>query len=189
MQSLSVVLWTYTHTVFLSTCVLFYLVCELPVIPFKSFDKFLDKERDAVVCVKELTDLRNRLSKISGRFSSFLLISFFVINASQVVTLFQITKYHEVVNIINGGDFVISSIVQVIGFILCLRAASTLSKRVQGISSVVSRWHADRSVSSSIIQSRTSSESIGRAASYLWREAIESTMVEIPQKETMMQTA
>ncbi|XXG39389.1 hypothetical protein AAC387_Pa01g0358 [Persea americana] len=131
MQSLSVVLWTYTHTVFLSTCVLFYLVCELPVIPFKSFDKFLDKERDAVVCVKELTDLRNRLSKISGRFSSFLLISFFVINASQVVTLFQITKYHEVVNIINGGDFVISSIVQVIGFILCLRAASTLSKRVQ----------------------------------------------------------
>lgn len=173
MQSLSIVLWTYSHTVFLSTCVLFYLVCKLPVIPFKNFDKFLEKERDEVVCFKELTDLRNRLSKISGRFSSFLLISFFVINASQVVTLFQITKYHEAVNIINGGDVVISSIVQVIGFILCLRAASTLSKRVQGISSVVSRWHADRSVSSSIIQSRTSSESVGRAVSYLRREAVD----------------
>ncbi|XP_039013945.1 uncharacterized protein LOC120143780 [Hibiscus syriacus] len=72
----------------------------------------------------------------------FLLLQFLVVSVSQFVTLLQTTVYGGTVNFINGGDFAISSIVQVVGIILCLHAATRISHRAQGIASLACRWHA-----------------------------------------------
>ncbi|GKD59743.1 neuropeptides B/W receptor type like protein, partial [Tanacetum coccineum] len=39
---------------------------------------------------------------------------------------------------INGGDFAVSSIAQVVGVILCLNAAAKISHRAQGIAALAS---------------------------------------------------
>ncbi|XWS63827.1 hypothetical protein CRYUN_Cryun06bG0135200 [Craigia yunnanensis] len=52
------------------------------------------------------------------------------------------TGYSGMINFINGVDFAVSSIVQVVGIILCLHAATKISHRAQGIASFASRWHA-----------------------------------------------
>ncbi|RVX17953.1 hypothetical protein CK203_004127 [Vitis vinifera] len=62
--------------------------------------------------------------------------------ASQFVALFQTTGNRGIINFVNGSDFVVSSIVQVVGIILCLHGATKISHRARGISSVGSRWHA-----------------------------------------------
>ncbi|XP_021635304.2 uncharacterized protein LOC110631696 isoform X2 [Hevea brasiliensis] len=67
---------------------------------------------------------------------------FCVVTASQIVTLFQTTGYSGIITVINGGDFAVSSIVQVVGISICLHAATKISHRAQGIASIVSRWHA-----------------------------------------------
>nr|GMD11193.1 Neuropeptides B/W receptor type like [Ipomoea batatas]GMD11196.1 Neuropeptides B/W receptor type like [Ipomoea batatas] len=86
--------------------------------------------------------LQYNLSKISHRFRIFLLLEFTIVTGSQFVTLFQTTAYHGIITCVNGGDFAVSSIVQVVGVILCLNAASKISHRAQGIGSLASRWHA-----------------------------------------------
>lgn len=58
------------------------------------------------------------------------------------MTLFQTIEYSGVINFINGGDFAVSSIVQAVGIVLCLHAATKISNRAQGIASLASRWHA-----------------------------------------------
>ncbi|EOY00846.1 Uncharacterized protein TCM_010771 isoform 2 [Theobroma cacao] len=95
-----------------------------------------------ILYVQRDSRLRHHLSKISHRFRIFLLLEFLVVTASQFVTLFQTTGYSGMVNFINGGDFAVSSIVQVVGIILCLHAATKISHRAQGIASLASRWHA-----------------------------------------------
>ncbi|KAI7750999.1 hypothetical protein M8C21_004202 [Ambrosia artemisiifolia] len=54
----------------------------------------------------------------------------------------SITEFRDKVTFINGGDFAVSSIAQVVGVILCLNAAAKISHRAQGIASLASRWHA-----------------------------------------------
>ncbi|KAL0004510.1 hypothetical protein SO802_012071 [Lithocarpus litseifolius] len=63
-------------------------------------------------------------------------------NASQFLTLLQTTGYSGTITLINGGDFAVSTIVQVVGIILCLHAATKISHRAQAITSLASRWHA-----------------------------------------------
>ncbi|XP_022776276.1 uncharacterized protein LOC111317976 isoform X1 [Durio zibethinus] len=134
--------WTFVSTISLSASILFHLVCNLQVIHFDDYAKLLEREFDVLVLIEEHIRLRHHLSKISHRFRIFLLLEFLVVTASQFVTLFQTTGYGGMINFINGGDFAVSSIVQVVGIILCLHAATKISHRAQGIASLASRWHA-----------------------------------------------
>jgi len=94
------------------------------------------------VFLKEHMQLRYQLYKISHRFRVFLLLAFLVVTGSQFMTLFETTYYSGSINFINAGDFLVSSVVQVVGVILCLRAAAKTTHRAQGIASVASQWHA-----------------------------------------------
>ncbi|XP_058102232.1 uncharacterized protein LOC131246290 [Magnolia sinica] len=137
-----VVSWTYLTTIFLSACSLFYLVCNLQCIHFEDYGKLLERDSDAPKLLEEHMLLRHHLSKISHRFRIYLLVAFLVVTASQFVTLFHTTGYRGIITFINGGDFAVSSIVEVVGIILCLHAAAKVSHRAQGIASVACRWHA-----------------------------------------------
>ncbi|GMI83474.1 hypothetical protein like AT1G67570 [Hibiscus trionum] len=134
--------WTYVCTISLSASILFHLLCNLQVIHFDDYVKLLERESDVVVFIEEHIRLRYHLSKISHRFRMFLLLQFLVVTISQFVTLFQTTVHGGTVNFINSSDFAISSIVQVVGIILCLHAATRISHRAQGIASFACRWHA-----------------------------------------------
>ncbi|KAJ6689158.1 hypothetical protein OIU85_005553 [Salix viminalis] len=114
----------------------------LIVIHFEDYAKLLERDCDVLVFIEEHTRLRYHLSKISHRFRIFLILQFCVVTASQFVTLFRITGYGGIITAINGGDFAVSSIVQVVGIIICLHAATKISHRALGIASIASRWHA-----------------------------------------------
>ncbi|PON77360.1 hypothetical protein PanWU01x14_029790 [Parasponia andersonii] len=65
-----------------------------------------------------------------------------IIFGSQFVALLQTTGNHGIINFINGGDFAVLSIVEPVGIIICLHAASKISHRAQALASVSSKWHA-----------------------------------------------
>ncbi|KAK4763391.1 hypothetical protein SAY87_013092 [Trapa incisa] len=137
-----IISWTYLSLVFLSASILFHLVCNLQVIHFDDYGKLLERENDVFLFIEEHIRLRHYLSKISHRFRIFLILQFFIVTASQFVTLFQTTGYSGIITLINGGDFAVSTIVQVVGIILCLHAATRISHRAQGVAALASRWHA-----------------------------------------------
>ncbi|KAE8682011.1 hypothetical protein F3Y22_tig00111277pilonHSYRG00076 [Hibiscus syriacus] len=134
--------WTFVSTISLSTSILFHLLCNLQVIHFDDYAKLLERVSDVMIFIEEHIRLRYHLSKISHRFRIFLLLQFLVVTVSQFVTLSKTMVYGGTINFINGGDFAISSSVQVVGIILCLHAATRISHRAQGIASFASRWHA-----------------------------------------------
>lgn len=134
--------WTYLTTISLSACIMFHLVCNLQVIHFDDYGELLERESDVLVFMEEHIRLRHHLSKISHRFRIFLLLQFLVVTASQFVTLFRTTGYRGTFTFINGGDFAVSSIIQVVAIIICLHAAAKISHRAQRIASVASKWHA-----------------------------------------------
>ncbi|KAL7139593.1 hypothetical protein ABFS83_09G062900 [Erythranthe nasuta] len=134
--------WSYTTLVFLSGCALFHLVGNLQIIQFENYGKVLEIDSDVSVYIEEHMALAYALSKISHRFRIFLLLEFLVITASQFVTLLQTTENQGVINLINGGDFAVLSIVQLVGIVLCLNAAAKISHRAQSLGSIASRWHA-----------------------------------------------
>lgn len=138
----SILSWTYVSLISLSASVLFHLVCNLQVIHFNDYGKLLERESDVFVYIEEHIRLRYYLSKISHRFRIYLLLEFLVVTASQFLTLLQTTGYSGTITFINGGDFAVSTIVQVVGIILCLHAATKISHRAQAITSLASRWHA-----------------------------------------------
>ncbi|KAL0415714.1 UNVERIFIED_CONTAM: hypothetical protein Slati_3403300 [Sesamum latifolium] len=55
---------------------------------------------------------------------------------------FDTTENQSLINFINGGDFAVLSIVQLVGIVLCLSAAAKISHRAQSLGSIASRWHA-----------------------------------------------
>ncbi|KAF7124531.1 hypothetical protein RHSIM_Rhsim12G0104800 [Rhododendron simsii] len=156
-----IVSWTYVTTIYLSACILFYLVCNLHIIHFEDYGKTLERESDVMVFIEEHIRLRHHLSKISHRFRIFLLLVFVVVTAGLVVTLFLTTGYAGLINLINGGDFVVSSLVHVAGITLCLNAAAKISHRAQGIASLASRWHATVTGSSADASQMRISSSMG----------------------------
>ncbi|XP_057480810.1 uncharacterized protein LOC130767809 isoform X2 [Actinidia eriantha] len=145
-QSIGVVIallvsWTYLTVIFLSGTALFNLVCNLQVIHFESFGKLLGRDLDVSIYIDEHIRLRHYLSKISHRFRIFLLLEFLGVTVSLLVALLQTTGNHGILNLINGGDFGVSSIIDLVGIILCLHAAAKITHRAQGIASVASCWH------------------------------------------------
>ncbi|XP_071709452.1 uncharacterized protein [Rutidosis leptorrhynchoides] len=134
--------WTYVTFIFLSSCLVFHLVCNLQIIHFDDYKNLLERETDVLAFIEEHARLRHHLSKISHRFRIYLLLVFTVVTSSQFATLFQITEFRDKVTFINGGDFAVSSIAQVVGVILCLNAAAKISHRAQGLAALASQWHA-----------------------------------------------
>lgn len=121
----------------------------------------MQSDDDVLVIIEEHIRLRYYLSKISHRFRIFLLLEFLVVTASQFITLFQITGYSGLVTVINGGDFAVSTIVQVVGISLCLHAATRISHRAQGVASIASKWHALMTCSSTGTASLRGSDNVG----------------------------
>jgi len=121
---------------------LFNLVCNLQVIHFDDYGKVLEQDADPLVYMKEHLQLRHNLSKISHRFRMFLLLLFFSVTASQFAILYKTTAYDGPINFTNGGDIAVSSVVQVVGLVLCLHGAAKISHRAQNIVAIASRWHA-----------------------------------------------
>lgn len=161
-----IVSWTYVSMISLTACTLFHLVCNLQVIHFDDYGKLLESESDVLVFMEEHIRLRHHLSKISHRFRIYLLLEFLVVTASQFVTLFQTTGYSGIITFINGGDFAVSSLVQVVGIILCLHAATKISHRAQGIASLASKWHAMSTCSSTDTSQLRTSTSTGNLEAY-----------------------
>ncbi|KAM3211381.1 hypothetical protein ACQJBY_064884 [Aegilops geniculata] len=138
----SIMSWMYLTTIVLSSCMLFNLVCNLQVIHFDDYGKVLEQDADPLVYLKEHLQLRHNLSKISHRFRMFLLLLFFSVTASQFAILYKTTAYNGPINFTNGGDIAVSSVVQVVGLVLCLHGAAKISHRAQNIAAIASRWHA-----------------------------------------------
>ncbi|KAH7866436.1 hypothetical protein Vadar_020413 [Vaccinium darrowii] len=134
--------WTYLTMIFLSGAAVFNLVCNLQVIHFESYGKLLERDLDVSIYIEEHIRLTHYLSKISHRFRIFLLLVFLGVTASLLVALLQTTGNKGILNLINGGDFGVSAIVDLVGIILCLHGATKITHRAQGISSVASKWHA-----------------------------------------------
>ncbi|XP_071927128.1 uncharacterized protein [Coffea arabica] len=96
---------TYVTIIFLCSCILFYLVCNLQIIHFDDYGKLLERQSDVLILIKEHIRLRHYLSKISHRFRIYLILVFLIVTVSQFVTLFQTTGYTGIISFINGGDF------------------------------------------------------------------------------------
>lgn len=158
--------WTYVSTISLTASILFHLICNLQVIHFGDYAKLLERESDVLIFIEEHIRLRLHLSMISHRFRIFLLLDFLVVTASLFMTLFQTIEYSGVVNIINGGDFAVSSVVQAVGIVLCLHAATKISNRAQGIASLASRWHALATCNSTDASSLRGSNSAGNLEAF-----------------------
>lgn len=134
--------WTYLSVITLAACILFHLACNLQVIHFNDYAKLLDKESSIMALMDEHMRLREYLSKISHRFRIYLILVFLFVTASLCMTLVQITGVNGRVTFLNGGNFAVTSIVQVAETILCLHAGTKISSRAQGIGAVACRWHA-----------------------------------------------
>lgn len=134
--------WTYSTIIFLSGSAIFNLVCNLQVIHFENYGKLLERDIDVSVYIGEHIRLKHHLSKISHRFRVFLLLELLFVTASQFVALLETTGNPEIINFINGGDFAVSSIVELIGIIICLHSAAKISHRALSLPAVTSRWHA-----------------------------------------------
>ncbi|KAK9278026.1 hypothetical protein L1049_027583 [Liquidambar formosana] len=153
--------WTYSTMIFLSASALFNLVCNLQVIHFENYGKLLERDVNVVLYIEEHFRLKHYLSKISHRFRIYLILVFLVVTASEFVALLQTTGNHDIITFINGCDFAISSVVLLVGLILCLNAAAKISHRAQSLASVASRWHAlVTCTTNDTSQSGTSSNSV-----------------------------
>ncbi|CAI9754667.1 unnamed protein product [Fraxinus pennsylvanica] len=137
-----IVSYTYVTLVFLAGCALFHLVGNLLVIHFENYGKLLERDLGVSVYIEEHMRLTSYLSKISHRFRVFLLLEFLVVTVSLFMALLQTLGNHGIINFINGGDFAVLSIVQLVGIVLCLNAAAKISHRAQSLGSIASRWHA-----------------------------------------------
>ena len=118
---------TYVTIIFLSSCILFYLVCNLQIIHFDDYGKLLERQSDVLILIKEHIRLRHYLSKISHRFRIYLILVFLIVTVSQFVTLFQTTGYTGIISFINGGDFAVSLdliITRNCCFVYCLNCLS-----------------------------------------------------------------
>nr|GEU48039.1 NADH-ubiquinone oxidoreductase [Tanacetum cinerariifolium] len=138
----SLVTWAYSAIIILSGTALFNLVGNLQVIRIENYGKILEKDLDVSVYIEEHMRLAHYLSKISHRFRVFLLLEFLVVTGSQFAALLQTTQNKGIINFINTGDFAVLSILELVGIVLCLSAASKISHRAQALGSVACRWHA-----------------------------------------------
>ncbi|XP_074295856.1 uncharacterized protein LOC141623638 isoform X2 [Silene latifolia] len=140
--SVLVISWTYLSAITLAACIMFHLACNLQMIHFDDYKNLLERESSILTLMEEHIRLRDYLSKISHRFRKYLLLLFLLVTASLFMTLVQITGVNGRVTFLNGGNFAVSSLVQVIETLLCLHAGTKISHRAQGIGAIACKWHA-----------------------------------------------
>ncbi|CAN1802194.1 hypothetical protein LINPERHAP1_LOCUS23276, partial [Linum perenne] len=133
--------WTYSSVIFLSGCTLFNLVCNFQVIRFENYGKLLERDLEVSQYIEEHIRLTHYMSKISHRFRIFFVFELLVVTASLFVSLVETTGNRGLINLINGADFGVTAIVELVGLVICLHAATKVSHRAQGIVSVATRWH------------------------------------------------
>lgn len=144
--------WTYLSAISLVACILFHLSCSLQLIHFNDYMNFfarepdsketLEKEPDVSFLMTEHIRLRHNLSKISHRFRIYLLLVFLFVTASLFATLMQITGAFGRVTFLNGGNFAVTSVVQVFETLLCLHAGTKISSKAQSIGATATKCHA-----------------------------------------------
>ncbi|CAN1802195.1 hypothetical protein LINPERHAP1_LOCUS23276 [Linum perenne] len=140
--------WTYSSVIFLSGCTLFNLVCNFQVIRFENYGKLLERDLEVSQYIEEHIRLTHYMSKISHRFRIFFVFELLVVTASLFVSLVETTGNRGLINLINGADFGVTAIVELVGLVICLHAATKVSHRAQGIVSVATRWHSLSTLSS-----------------------------------------
>ncbi|KAH7435394.1 hypothetical protein KP509_06G062900 [Ceratopteris richardii] len=146
MCCLWMVSWLYNNSVFLVMCLLFRLVCSLQVLRLQSYYKLLEghgsPSSSVLVMLQEHMRLRQQLLLISHRFRLFLLLSLCAITLSHFAILFKVISSHNILNFAHTGDLMVCCAVQLVGFIICLHAASKITHMAQRIAAIVSQWHA-----------------------------------------------
>ncbi|KAI5077476.1 hypothetical protein GOP47_0007300 [Adiantum capillus-veneris] len=134
--------WLYKTTVFLLPCILFRLMCYLQNLRFEGYIKMLETVSEVSVILKQYMRLRQQLNIISHRYRMFIILSLVTITASQFMFLLMITATSGSVNFLEAGNLGVCSVVQLIGFVICLHGAARITHRAQRIVSIVSQWHA-----------------------------------------------
>ncbi|KAH7285116.1 hypothetical protein KP509_33G013800 [Ceratopteris richardii] len=134
--------WVYKTTVFLLPCILFRLMCCLQDLRFEGYVKMLEHVSDVSVLLKEYTHLRQQLNVVSHRYRLFIVLSLVAITASQFIFLLMMTATSESVSLFTTGNLGVCSVVQLIGFVICLHGAARITHKAQRIVSIVSQWHA-----------------------------------------------
>eukprot|EP01018_Ginkgo_biloba_P003926 Gb_35699 [translate_table: standard] len=134
--------WLYRTTVFFSACVLFNLACNIQILHFEDYTRLLEETSDVSLFLKEHMRLRHQLYKISHRYRLFIVLALLVVTASQFLALFETTAYSGRINFLNAGNLAVCAAVELLGVVLCLRAAARMTHRGQSIASIASKWHA-----------------------------------------------
>eukprot|EP00250_Pteridium_aquilinum_P002428 c12643_g1_i3 orf=744-2378(-) len=134
--------WLYKTTVFLLPCILFRLMCYLQNLRFEGYIKMLESVSEVSVILKQYMRLRQQLNIISHRYRMFIVLSLVTITASQFIFLLMITATTGSVSFFTAGNLGVCSLVQLIGFVICLHGAARITHRAQRIVSIVSQWHA-----------------------------------------------
>lgn len=134
--------WLYKTAVFLLPCILFRLMCYLQNLRFEGYIKMLESVPEVSVILKQYMRLRRQLNIISHRYRMFIVLSLVNITASQFIFLLMITATSGSLSFFTAGNLGVCSVVQLIGFVICLHGAARITHRAQRIVSIVSQWHA-----------------------------------------------
>ncbi|XP_020594631.1 uncharacterized protein LOC110034728, partial [Phalaenopsis equestris] len=141
--------WVYRSGVFLLVCVLFRMMCELQILRFEEFHKLFElggvaaaeEDEAAAVMFREHVRIRKLLKATSHRYRIFIIGSFVTITASQLGALVMVLAAKGDKNSCNSGDLVVSSAVQLTGFLMCLFGAARITHRAQRVVSIATQWH------------------------------------------------
>ncbi|KAH7429529.1 hypothetical protein KP509_09G054100 [Ceratopteris richardii] len=142
MCSAVMISWFYKTAVFLLPCILFRLMCYLQDLRFEDYVKMLESRTGVAHLLKQYIHLRQQLNIVSHRYRMFILLSLVVITASQFIFLLMITATSGSVSLYTAGNMGVCSVVQLIGFTICLHGAARITHKGQRIVSIVSQWHA-----------------------------------------------
>ncbi|KAG0479562.1 hypothetical protein HPP92_010420 [Vanilla planifolia] len=141
--------WVYRTGVFLLVCVLFRVTCELQILRFEEFYKLFAGDGAAsvveegieVLMLGEHMRIRRQLKATSHRYRIFIIGSLVTMTISQLGSLLLLLATKADKNFCNSGDLVVSSIVQLSGYLMCLFGAARITHRAQRVISIASQWH------------------------------------------------
>lgn len=133
------------------------MTCELQILRFEEFYKMFEsgggaaaeaEEEAEAVMFREHLRIRKLLKATSHRYRVFIIGCSVTITVSQLGALMMVLATKGDKNFCNSGDLVVSSVVQLSGFLMCLFGAARITHRAQRVVSIASRWHMIMSSSS-----------------------------------------
>ncbi|XP_058081441.1 uncharacterized protein LOC131229496 [Magnolia sinica] len=133
--------WLYRTSIYFLVCVLFRLICHLQILRLQDFTQVFQEESDVALVLKEHLRIRTHLKVISHRYRAFILCALVFVTASQLASLLIVTKSHADANIFRAGELALCSVGLVTGLFICLRSATKITHKAQGITSHAAKWH------------------------------------------------